>query len=74
MNCDLSHLKHLLTHIREFRSERDLLPLVEKAYNLRNPIAHHALVSYEEVEQLWEEVRNTLAAHHDFRVFKKAAG
>ena len=75
MNCDLSHLKHLLTHVREFRSERNLLPLVENAYNLRNPLAHHALISYEEVEQLWEEVRNTLVGDHAAPAsLKKAAG
>jgi hypothetical protein len=75
MNCDLSHLKHLLTHVREFRAERHLLPLVEKAYNLRNPLAHHALISYEEVEQLWEEVRNTLVGDHTAPAsLKKAAG
>jgi hypothetical protein len=75
MNCDLSHLKHLLTHIREFRSERALLPLVEKAYNLRNPLAHHALISYEEVENLWEEVHQTLVGEHAAPAsLKKAAG
>jgi hypothetical protein len=46
MNCELSHLKHLLTYVPEFRSERNLLPLVERAYNLRNPLAHHALIYY----------------------------
>jgi hypothetical protein len=75
MNCDLSHLKHLLTHVREFRSDRELLPLVERAYNLRNPLAHHALISYEEVQNLWEEARKTLAGDHAAPAsLKKAAG
>jgi hypothetical protein len=64
MNCELSHLKYLLTRVREFRSERNLLPLIEKTYNLRNPLAHHTLVSYEVVEQLWEEVRDALSGDH----------
>jgi hypothetical protein len=75
MNCDLSHLKHLLTHVREFRSERSLLPLVERAYNLRNPLAHHAIVSYQDVDQLWQEVKKTLVREPAAPAsFKKAAG
>jgi hypothetical protein len=73
MHCDLGHLKHLLTHVREFWPERALLPLVEKAYNLRNPLAHHTLISYEEVDNLWEEVRRTLVGDHAAASLKKAA-
>jgi hypothetical protein len=60
MHCELSHLKYLLTYVSEFRTERRWLPLVERAYNLRNPLAHQSLVSFEDVEQLWQEMRKAL--------------
>jgi hypothetical protein len=77
LNCELSHLKHLLTYIPEFRGERYWLPLVEKAYDLRNALAHQALVSYEDVDQLWQEMRNTVPEDSHGIVShrtKKAAG
>jgi hypothetical protein len=60
MHCEWSHLKHLLANQYELRSERGLLPLVEKAHTLRNRLAHQLLVSLEDVREFWAEALRTL--------------